>query len=440
MKKALLLSVNEDVEQIRSLLDTLNIEVLKQVIQRRGRPHAVTYLGSGKLDEVSNEISSEEFDVIVVNGVLRPSQHHTLEMKFGVECVDRIGVILRIFAERAHTEEAKRQVTLARMRYELPFLREWIHKSKAGERPGFLSGGAYATEVYYEHARSHVKKIEEELRKGLTHRERMRNRRRQSGYVLVSIAGYTNAGKTSLMNALCDSSAEVDDKLFATLTTTTRKIALSKKKILITDTVGFISNLPAGLVHAFRSTFEEVFLADIILLVVDISEANELAEMKANVCLNEISAEHEQRPIIVVGTKADLLDSCALCTTEKMMSSLARENDWLLVSSTNGTGLDELVNLIESRKVRDRVIAALLPLRKGTHAFISELHGFADVSEVSHTESRIEISLVCNADDFDKAVGRIEAAGGTVLSTRVSTQEENGVLVDRSPREMEGGP
>src|SRR5512136_55325 len=159
---------------MRSLLKTLDIVVVKEYVQKRQLPHKVGFLGPGKLDEILEEIKSLDLDFITVNGTLKPSQHHFLEMKFQKECMDRTGVILRIFSDHAHTPEAIAQVTLAELRYELPFLREWVHKAKSGERPGFLAGGAYATDVYYEHAKSQARRIEEDLREISRQRENAR--------------------------------------------------------------------------------------------------------------------------------------------------------------------------------------------------------------------------------------------------------------------------
>lgn len=224
MKKTVIFSITEDTQEIRSLLDTLNVVVLKEFIQTRSQPHKTSFLGPGKIDDILKEIEELELDMIVINGKLKPSQHHFLEMKFQKECVDRPGVILRIFSDHAHTPEAIAQVTLAKLRYELPFLREWIHKAKSGDRPGFLAGGAYATDVYFEHARSHARHIEKRLEELSRQREVTRTKRRDSGYTLVSLAGYTNAGKSALMNKMCKAEVEVDPHLFSTLSTTTRKV------------------------------------------------------------------------------------------------------------------------------------------------------------------------------------------------------------------------
>ncbi|MCJ7561826.1 MAG: 50S ribosome-binding GTPase, partial [Thermoplasmata archaeon] len=171
-------------------------------------------------------------------------------MRFQKECIDRVGVILRIFSEHAQTPEAIAQVQLARLRYEQPFLREWVNKAKSGERPGFLSGGGYATDVYYEHARTHIKRLEKKLIDISQGREVKRLRRHEQGYLLVSLAGYTNAGKSALMNALCSSDVEVSSELFSSLSTTTRRIPGMKENVLMIDTVGFIRDLPPDLINA----------------------------------------------------------------------------------------------------------------------------------------------------------------------------------------------
>lgn len=441
MKKALLISLREDVDEIESLLKTLGFDIESRIVQKRNKPHSVAFLGPGKLDEVADEMSEDSYDVIVVNGILRPSQHHTLEMRFGKECIDRVGVILRIFAEHAHTEEAKKQVTLARMRYELPFLREWIHKAKAGERPGFLSGGAYATEVYYEHARSHVKKIEIDLESRSTHRELMRRRRRESGYMLISVAGYTNAGKSALLNALCGAAVEVDDKLFATLSTTTRRLSSSNRKILVTDTVGFISDLPANLVHAFKSTFEEVFLADLILLVVDVSEDTASMKEKAEVCLKEITSHSEQRPLIIVGTKTDLLSPRRFDEVQKTLASLTKGGEFVLVSSVDRRGFDDLIDAIESRSPRDCIVEAVLPIGDQANSLISQIHDIGDVSQSHITGSSIELHVACNVDDSERIIGQIRKIGGQV--THVSRPRASTGMDGRPkpvPLEEKGGP
>ena len=286
MKKAIVLCIADENDEMRSLLDTLNVQIEREHIQKRSHPHKVGFLGPGKLAEILEDTKELGFDIVVINGVLRPSQHHFLEMKFQKECIDRPGVILRIFAEHAHTPEAIAQVTLAKLRYEVPFLREWIHKAKSGDRPGFLAGGAYATDVYLEHAKTQSRRIEKRLTDLSKQRETSRAERRSKGYTLVSLAGYTNAGKSALLNKLCDATVEVDDRMFSTLSTTTRRIVGLKGNVPVTDTVGFIKNLPPDLIKAFLSTLEEIFYADVILLVFDASENSQSITMKLSTSLN----------------------------------------------------------------------------------------------------------------------------------------------------------
>ena len=415
MKGAVLLSIDENLEEMRSLLNTLGIEIVSEVVQKRSEPHRNYFLGPGKIEEVSEVISQESVDLVVVNGALRPSQHHALEMTFQKECVDRVGIILRIFAEHAHTEEAKNQVTLATLRYEQPFLREWIHKAKSGERPGFLSGGAYATDVYYEHAKTHIKRIEENLERLCGQREVRRSRRRKRGYFLVSLAGYTNAGKSAMLNALCDTDIEVDDRLFSTLSTTTRRLATSKGRILLTDTVGFIKQLPPDLVDAFSSTLEEVFYSDLVLLLTDISEPVDVIKDKLTTSLLFVEQRHQGTPMMILGTKLDRLSETELGGAMDAVVDVAGGRRIMFASAYTRVGIDDVVEAIRDAVNQTRVIKATLPPTGDSYALVSRLHEECIV-EMVETTSTITISLKCSPQDVDKIAGRIKASGGSVLT------------------------
>ncbi len=417
MKRAVMLSITEDLAEMQGLLHTLEISVEKVFVQRRSEPHRNTYLGSGRIEEIEEEVRDLEIDYIVVNGNLKPSQHHAIEMLFQKECLDRVGVILRIFSEHAHTEEAKNQVTLATLRYELPFLREWIHKAKSGERPGFLSGGAYATEVYYEHAKSHIRRIEERLQNRSDQREVRRTRRRKQGYFLVSIAGYTNAGKSALLNALSDSQQLVEDKLFSTLSTTTRRLRESKRNILLTDTVGFIGGLPEDLVDAFNSTLEEIFLADLVLLVVDVSETQDVIRKKLTTSVGILAPKLNGKEMVIVGSKVDSVLSSERDAIMKVLKDVAPASDVTLASSFDGAGLDVLVRIIEERDGRSFVLHAKMPISDGTMSLISELHDISDVT-TKETDENIELTLVCRPCETDRIAGKIRAVGGILVTSR----------------------
>jgi GTP-binding protein HflX len=415
MKKAVLLSITDDLEEMRSLLSTLGVAVSREIVQKRDYPHRNTYLGPGKADDLVNDMKDEDVDIVVVNGILRPSQHHTLEMLFKKECVDRVGVILRIFADRAHTEEAKNQVTLATLRYELPFLREWIHKAKSGERPGFLSGGAYATEVYYEHARSHIRRIEESLDTHLRQREIRRTRRRDRGYHLVSLTGYTNAGKSAILNVLCDTQVEVDGRLFSTLSTTTRRMKRSSKNVLLTDTVGFIKDLPPDLVNAFSSTLEEIFLSDLILLVVDTSESLTTIREKVSTCNRILQPRLKGQRIIVVGNKYDLLSADDSDLVKEGVREIVLPHELVFVSAVTGEGLDALSTLIEQSEGVCCRVEATLPLTNDAFSLISSLHDSADVEALTSSDST-RISVACSNRTLERIQAEIRAVGGEITS------------------------
>jgi GTP-binding protein HflX len=422
MKNVVIFSISEDTEEIRALLKTLGMEVTKEFVQNRSRAHRESFLGPGRIEEILKEIKELDVDLIVVNGVLKPSQHHFLEMKFQMECIDRTGVILRIFTDHAHTPEAIAQVTLAKLRYELPFLREWIHKSKSGDRPGFLAGGAYATDVYFEHAKTHARKIEVNLSEVSRQREITRTRRREKGYSLVSLAGYTNAGKSALMNRLCNAGVDVDDRLFSTLSTTTRRISSIKGNILMSDTVGFIRDLPPDLINAFNSTLEEIYDADLILLVFDASEPDELLRIKLNTSLKILLPKVENRSIVVIGNKIDLLSKESRHRVVGLVEPIIQPYDLILVSSVSEEGLDLLRERILRVQGHTCIIEADLPLTDAVYSLLSRLRSSAEVS-MTVISRHAAVIVRCKPEDSERIVGWLNAAGATRIIVNSEAQE-----------------
>ncbi len=415
MERVVVFTTTEDTEEIHSLLDTLDISVVKEVLQNRTHPHKVGFLGPGRLDDIEKEIENLEFDAIVVNGTLKPSQHHYLEMKFQKECLDRTGVILRIFTEHAHTQEAIAQVTLAKLRYELPFLREWIHKAKKGDRPGFLAGGAYATDVYFEHAKSHARRIEENLKELSREREITRVKRHSRGYSLVSLAGYTNAGKSALFNAMCGAKVEVDNRLFSTLSTTTRKVMGIPGNVLMVDTVGFIRDLPTDLIDAFNSTLEEVFYADLILLVFDSSDPIESIKDKIRTSTDILLPKIEGQTLVFVANKIDLLSDSEIEMVKSVVFEIAKPHELRMVSARTGKGIDSLKDLVASVQKRSLLIEAELPMTDASYSLLSKLRSSCTVSERIEGK-RLSVTLKCKSEEVEKVSGRIEKMGGTVIS------------------------
>jgi len=423
MKKTAILSIDEDLSEIRALLDTLEVDAIKTYVQKRDRPHRVSFLGPGKIDEVYDEVKTLDLDFVVVNGSLKPSQHHFLEMKFQKEFLDRVGVILKIFADRAHTPEAIAQVTLATLRYEQPFLREWIHKAKSGERPGFMAGGAYATDVYFEHAKSHIRRIERQLTDISKSREVRRAERKSKGYTLVALAGYTNAGKSSLMNALCGSELEVDDRLFSTLSTTTRKIPGIRGNVVMTDTVGFMKDLPHDLIDAFESTLEEIYYADLILLVVDASEKLDLMKSKVKTCLDLLLPKTQGRTIVIVGSKVDLVLAANRNTVRQELEALFHPHELVVVSAVTREGLDRILETVTRIQGRNFMIDAKLPLTNESLSLVSDLHNEADIEQALEGDL-LRVTIKCAPDDSKRIIGRIEGVGGSSISTRAEAAED----------------
>jgi len=411
-KKTIIISLDEDLSEMRSLLDTLDIGIVREYIQKRSSAHKSSYVGSGKMEEVFEDSKTLEFDFVVINGPLKPSQHHSLEMKFQKECLDRTGVILRIFSEHAHTPEAIAQVTLARLRYEQPFLREWVHKAKSGDRPGFLSGGAYATDVYYEHAKTHAKKIEQDLSEIAKQRAVRRDKRRVKGYTLVSLAGYTNAGKSSLMNALCDSDVGVDRHLFSTLSTTTRRVRGIKGHVLMTDTVGFISKLPTDLVNAFKSTLEEIFFADLIAVVFDASDPIDVIRQKLQVSLDIVLPKIEDRSLIILGNKTDLLSNSSVQDVKEAVKQLIAPYEVFMVSAGTRDNLESFRSRIERAQGQSYTITANIPITDKSHRLISKLHEIASVEHSTGT-NHIHLTVRCNPEDAEKIKGWLGSIGAT---------------------------
>ena len=432
-------SITEDTSEIRSLLDTLSVSVIREFVQKRSHPHKVGFLGPGKLKEIEEPVKDVEYDAIVVNGSLKPSQHHYLEMKFQRECIDRTGVILRIFADHAHTPEAIAQVSLARFRYELPFLRQWIHKAKSGDRPGFLAGGGYATDVYYEHAKTQVRRIELNLTELSRQREVTRTKRHAKGYSLVSLAGYTNAGKSALFNKLCGADVEVDDRLFSTLSTTTRKVLKIPGNVLMVDTVEFIKNLPPDLVNAFNSTLEEIFFADLILLVFDANETIDSIRSKLRTCLEILLPKIDNQSLIILGNKSDLVSEERRREVSMEIRSLISTYPFVLVSAKTEERFDRVREMIARLQRHTLMVEAVLPLADASLSLLSRIRATCNVTE-TFVGKRIEVVIRCKEEDGQRIAGWLVKAGATRIEKHLDTPSVDNISDEETSKGREGGP
>ncbi|MCD6107921.1 MAG: GTPase HflX [Thermoplasmata archaeon] len=423
MKKTVLISLNRDTCEIKSLAETLGYEIIKEFIQVRNIPDVNTFVGPGKLEEIKNFLKENKVDLVIVNDRLKPSQWFILEKELKTDVYDRIRTILMVFDKRAESKEARLQVKLAQLQYERPFVRELIHRARKGEHPGYMAGGEYEVADYYEMIKRQMKKIRDELKKIRREREIRRRHRYETGFYLVSLAGYTNAGKSSLLNILAEENVRVEEKLFSTLSTTTRRITEKTGKerlpILITDTVGFIKNLPAWVIEAFHSTLEEIEVADLILLVVDISDDTDEIVQKMETSFKELKEMKANSKVLIVLNKIDLLDEKEIKNKVKKLEKLGLlKNNYVLVSTKEKRNIDKLIDMIRKNLPNLVKLRIELPLNKDSQGFLSKLFEIALISGVRYDE-KIKIKAEVNYKIKDKIVSSAKKLGGKVKISKV---------------------
>ncbi|OGS41013.1 MAG: GTPase HflX [Euryarchaeota archaeon RBG_13_31_8] len=419
MKNAIVVSLESYVSEIISLTDTLDYNVINTFIQARSNPDVNSFIGKGKLEEIKKYIDDfpDSVDLVVVNGELRPSQWFLLEKQWCVDVFDRIHLILSIFEKHAERKEAKLQVRLAQLEYERPFVRELIHRARNGEHPGFMAGGEYQVDDYYEMIKKQGKKIKEELASMRNQRELRRVHRHKGGFYLVSLAGYTNAGKSSLLNLLTEVNVKVDSKLFSTLSTTTKKIKGSILPVLLTDTVGFIRNLPSLVIDAFHSTLEEIAVADVVLLVVDVSEDLDIVVEKLNVSLDELVNIGVKSSVVLVFNKCDLISQDVLDYRIKFFKDKDFLNDkkMVFISVKNDFNINNLSDAIYSSLPSLVCCKIKIPLNDKSQSFVSWIYETAHVLDISYDDFII-VSFESTSSVCDKIVSRCKDLDGLVLS------------------------
>jgi GTPase len=421
-KHAILISLSDSISEIIQLADTLGYTVVKEFIQHRDNPDVNFYVGAGKVDEIKDFLEDEDdpVELVIVNGELKPSQWFILEKKLDNKVYDRIRLILAIFEEHAERQEARLQVKLAQLQYERPYVRELIHRSKAGEHPGLMAGGEYQVDDYYEMIKRQTKKIREDLQKIRENRQLHRQTRDKSGFYAVSLAGYTNAGKSSLMNLLAGEKVKVEAKLFSTLSTTTRTLAHQDKgknmPILLTDTVGFIENLPACIIDAFRSTLEEIELADVVVLVVDGSEPQDVVEKKLKVSLDELHSLSVGAPVIVALNKVDLLDNERLESLQQYLKEKGTIKDRVCipVSAKNKKNIPLLLRTIYDSLPHMIRLTFQLQSSEKAQGFVSQLYEKTHVLSITYGDV-ITVAVQCNEKIKEKLIAAAHMAKGDVL-------------------------
>ncbi|MEV6270956.1 GTPase HflX [Kribbella sp. NPDC051936] len=380
--------------ELKLLAETAGSEVLDGVIQRRKKPDPATFIGSGKVADLRNLVASLGADTVIADGELAPAQLRNLEDKLKVKVVDRTALILDIFAQHAKSKEGKAQVELAQLQYMKQRLRGWGGNlsRQAGGRVGAAGGGIGGrgpgeTKIETDRRRINTKiaKLRRTLKEMKSTRSTMRQERRRNLVPSVAIAGYTNAGKSSLLNQITGAGVLVEDALFATLDPTTRRTTTADGRVYtLTDTVGFVRHLPHDIVEAFRSTLEEVTDADLLLHVVDGSHPDPIAQIQA---VREVLAEIDATdvPEIVVINKADAADPLALAPI------LHREPNAIVVSARTGEGIDKLRELIEGALPQPHIsLDVLLPYDRGD--LVSRIHSEGSVEHLEHTADGTRIT------------------------------------------------
>ena len=347
LRNNLMHEAEESLQELQQLAETAGIEVVYETIQSRNAPNPTYFIGEGKVEELKPLVEELDADAIIFDEELSPAQNRNLEKVLDVATIDRTGLILQVFAQRALTKEARLQVALAQLEYALPRLtRMWTHLSRLATGGG---GGRHLRgpgETQLEMDRRWVRRNIGHVRKALEAVEKQRHtqRRNRSEKIKVSLVGYTNAGKSTLFNALTGETVLAEDKLFATLDSTTRKVDLpQKQQILLSDTVGFIKKLPHQLVAAFKATLEEVLEADLLLHIVDASHPEAEAQIAAvNVVLGELEAT--DIPMFMVFNKIDRLKS-----DEELHILQCQYPDALPISAQRGDGIPALIDALAHR-------------------------------------------------------------------------------------------
>nr|WP_221378710.1 GTPase HflX [Actinoplanes polyasparticus] len=382
--------------ELAALAETAGSQVLEGLIQRRSRPDTATFIGRGKVEELRDAVIATGADTVICDGELSPSQLRNLEQQTKVKVVDRTALILDIFAQHAKSKEGKAQVELAQLQYLLPRLRGWGDSlSRQGGGAGGGSGGGVGTrgpgetklETDRRRINQRIAKLRREIKAMRTVRQTKRSRRQSSGVPAVAIAGYTNAGKSSLLNRLTQAGVLVEDALFATLDPTTRRTAAEDGRVYtLSDTVGFVRHLPHQIVEAFRSTLEEVSYADLVVHVVDGAHPDPEGQVSAvREVLAEVSAD--AIPELLVINKMDAAD-------EETVLRLKRAwPDAVFVSARSGAGIAELQQAIAERLPKPAVdLRVLLPYDRGD--LIARIHRTGQVLHTLHVEEGTEMRIL----------------------------------------------
>ncbi|MCL7387734.1 MAG: GTPase HflX [Thaumarchaeota archaeon] len=340
-----------NLDELRELCLTAGYEVVYELVQRR-YPHPKYNIGPGKLAELKDAVKKLNIEKIIFENDIKTVQEYNLAKALGIPVMSRVQLILEIFSLHASSKEAKLQIKLAELKYELSRAREKVRLAKMGEQPGFHGLGAYEADVYYNEINRRIHTLTRKLASIKKRRDLFRLRREKYGIPTISLVGYTNAGKSTLFNALASENVPVDNRLFTTLSTTIRLVKIKGRRAFLSDTVGFIKNLPSMLIDAFHSTLSEILFSDLILLVADFSEPVDIIKEKLVYSLETLgSIGAHSIPTLVVLNKIDLVSDA-----ERKVEKLGLTLPYVMISALYRTNLDLLEQTIASM-MGDYVVA-----------------------------------------------------------------------------------
>ncbi len=408
-------------EELKKLAESAGYTVVAKLEQTR-TPDSRYQIGAGKVEELAALVKETGAERILFDNPLKSVQAYNLAKATGIEALDRFQLILEIFTKRATTTEAQLQIQLATQKYELAHAKERVRLAKMKEQPGFMGLGAYEVDVYRDAVKRQIstiqKKLERIREKRLLHRER----RTELGFSAISLAGYTNAGKSSLFNALTQETVRVNNALFTTLSTTTRLIEFSNRKFLLTDTVGFIDRLPLTLIEAFHSTLEETIYADLIILVLDINEPIETIEKKNNICLETIDRIGASGiPVITAINKIDLLPETE--TKQKLETLKDKTKNPILLSALRQSNIESLRKEI-LKKLENYIQASFnIPVTNQTMSFMSWVRERANVQKVDFIDNFVQVVFEATPAFAENVKKRVKELDGKFETNPASQQD-----------------
>jgi GTPase len=397
-------------DELKALAQAAGYTVVGTMEQTRP-PDSRYQIGVGKVEELARMVEETGAGKIIFDNQLRTIQTYNLAKATKVEVIDRFQLILEIFTKRATTTEAQLQIQLAIVRNELKHAKEKVRLSKGSEQPGFMGLGAYEADVYRDAIKRQVQTILKKLEHVREKRILQRERRTELGFLTISLAGYTNAGKSSLFNALTEDTVKVDNALFTTLSTTTRMVEFSNRKFLITDTVGFIDRLPLALIEAFHSTLEETIFSDLIIVLIDLNEPIEVIEKKNNVCLDTIERLGACGiPTITALNKIDKL------TPEEQQNKLEALKDKvrnpILLSAKCKTNLNELRKQILRILENYQQAQFSVPLTDKAMPFLSWVHEKTHIEKEKYTNDSVDVVFEAPPNIAEQVRRKVEILNG----------------------------